>query len=371
MASPITSTDVTRLASASNPATADRLSADPLSADPLSANGVARAQFRTLTGVQVLSTGSYVPDRVVTNHDLGELGYDEDWIVQRTGIHQRRHAPPEMATSDMALRAALQCLEAAECHPSDVDLVLVATMTPDQPIPSTACLVQERLGISAGAVDLNAACAGFMYALVTGMQFVKAGSAQRVLVIGADTNSRIVDPADKKTYPLFGDGAGAVLLGPGSSKQGAMAYTLGADGGGAQLLKLPGGGSRSPLCASSLLAGEQYIKMDGRSVFKWAVRLLADTVRDGVQHAGLAVSDIDLFVLHQANIRIIDAAREALDVPRERLVVNLDRYGNTSGGSIPLALDEAYRSGRIQPGSRVLLCGFGAGLAWGTALLQW
>jgi 3-oxoacyl-[acyl-carrier-protein] synthase-3 len=210
-----------------------------------------------------------------------------------------------------------------------------------------------------------------MYALVTGLQFVKAGSAERVLVIGADTNSRIVDPQDRKTYPLFGDGAGAVLLGPGSSHQGALAYTLGADGSGAQLLRVPGGGSREPLSSSALLAGQQYIKMDGKGVFKWAVRLLSDTIQQSVRHAGMSVSDLDLVVLHQANIRIIEAAREALELPPERLVVNLDRYGNTSAGSIPLALCEAHRAGRIGPGSRVLLCGFGAGLAWGTALLQW
>lgn len=336
-----------------------------------SATESARSIMRTLTGVQILGVGSYVPERIVTNADLAALGYDEQWIIQRTGIHQRRHAPADMATSDMALQAALNCLESADCPPAAVDLILLATMTPDQPIPSSACLVQERLGITAPAVDMNAACAGFMYALITGMQYIAAGTAERVLVIGSDTNSRIVDPRDRKTFPLFGDGAGAVLLGPGSRQQGALSYTLGADGTGAQLLRLPGGGSREPLSAAALQAGQQFVKMDGKSVFKWAVRLLADTVRSSVQHAGLTVADLDLLVLHQANIRIIDAAREALDLPMERLIVNLDRYGNTSAGSIPLALDEAYRTGRIQPGSRVLLCGFGAGLAWGTALIQW
>jgi 3-oxoacyl-[acyl-carrier-protein] synthase-3 len=218
---------------------------------------------------------------------------------------------------------------------------------------------------------MNAACAGFMYAMITGMQFIKAGSAQRVLVIGADTNSRIADPRDRQTYPLFGDGAGAVLLGPSGPGRGALAYTLGADGAGDPMLKLSGGGSRAPLCPASLEEGQQFIRMDGRGVFKWAVRLLAETIRDLVQYAGLTIRDVDLVVLHQANIRIIDAARESLGLPAERFFVNLDRYGNTSAGSIPLALDEAHRQGRIVDGSHVILCGFGAGLAWGAALLKW
>ncbi len=330
-----------------------------------------RSLLRTLTGVQVLGTGSYVPEQVVTNADLAQLGYDSDWILQRTGIQARRRLPADMATSDMACQAAEACLRQTQCDPADVDLVLVATMTPDAPVPSVACLVQERLGIKAGAADMNAACAGFVYALITAAQFVKAGTAKRALVIGADTNTRIVNPEDRKTFPLFGDGAGAVLLAPGRSQQGLLAYTLGAEGAGADLLGIPGGGSREPLTREKLDQGMQYIRMDGRSVFKWAVRLVSETVRDVVEHAGLEIDQIDLFVFHQANLRIMDAAAADLGIDRGRMVVNLDRYGNTSAASIPLGLDEACRQGRLPSGSRVAICGFGAGLAWGAAVVQW
>ena len=329
-----------------------------------------RARVRSLSQIRILATGSFVPDNVVRNEDLASLGYDADWIIQRTGIRQRRHALPDMATSDMAFEAARRCMEQIDMRADEIDLLLVATMTPDSPIPSTACHVQHRLGIRAPAMDLNAACAGFIYALVTAMQFVKAGSAQLALVIGADTNSRIVNPADKKTFPLFGDGAGAVLIGTRVDES-PVTFTLGADGAGAGLLCLPGGGSRAPLSAEVLAAERQFIEMDGRSVFKWAVRTLADTIRDVVTHAGLIIDDIDLVVLHQANARIIDAAADALEIAADRLVINLDRYGNTSAASIPLGLDEAARAGRLQPGDRVLLCGFGAGLAWGAILIEW
>jgi 3-oxoacyl-[acyl-carrier-protein] synthase-3 len=220
-------------------------------------------------------------------------------------------------------------------------------------------------------MDINAACAGFMYAIVTGMQFVKCGSSKRTLVVGADVNTRVVNPLDKKTFPLFGDGAGAVLLGAGSDEQGLLAYTLGAEGDGADLLGIKAGGSRDPLTPESMTKGDQFIHMDGRSVFKWAVRLVAESVRDVLQHAKMTIEEIDLVILHQANARIIDAAAEALGIDREKMVVNLTEYGNTSAGSIPICLDEANRAGRIAPGDRVLMCGFGAGLAWGTSIVQW
>jgi len=332
---------------------------------------IVRAPLRRLTGVQVLATGSYVPDVVVRNEDLASLGYDADWIIQRTGIRERRHAPPEMATSDMAVIAATRCLEQAGVAADEVDLLILGTFTPDLPVPATACLVQDRLGITAPAFDVQAACAGFLYAMITGMQFVAAGTSQRALVIGADTNSRIANPADKKTYPLFGDGAGAVLLGPGDAKQGLVAYTLGSDGSGQDLLCRRMGGSRYPYTLDAMNSQQQFLQMEGRPVFKWAIRLIEDSVREVLKEAQLAIDDIDLLVLHQANIRIMDAAVENLGIPREKLEVNVDRYGNTSAASVPLALDEACRAGRIQPGSRVMLSGFGAGLAWGTALLKW
>lgn len=330
-----------------------------------------RSHLRSLTGVQVLSTGSYVPEQVVTNDDLAKLGYDSDWIVQRTGITSRRKLPDGMATSDMAVAAAERCLENAPIEPSEIDLVLVGTMTPDRTVPAAACLVQQRLGLTAGAMDVNAACAGFMYAFSTAAQFVRSGGSQNALVIGADTNTRIVNPDDPKTYPLFGDGAGAVLLSSGGNDQGLTAYTLGAEGTGPEVLGIPGGGSLEPLTPESLADGQQYISMDGRSVFKWAVRLVADAIRDVVLHADLTLDAIDLVILHQANIRIIEAAVDDLGIDRERLVINLDRFGNTSAGSIPLGLDEAHRAGRIERGDRILLCGFGAGLAWGACVLTW
>jgi 3-oxoacyl-[acyl-carrier-protein] synthase-3 len=321
-------------------------------------------------GSKIVSTGCFVPENEVTNEDLGELGYDADWILQRTGIKSRRRAPDDMATSDMAVEAARACIEKADVNPHDIDLVIVATMTPDTPVPSTACVVQDQLNLCAPAMDINAACAGFMYALVTGMQFVKCGTSKLALIIGADTNTRIVDPADRKTFPLFGDGAGAVLLGA-SNKHGLISYTLGAEGEGGPLLGIKAGGSRHPLCVEGIAKGDQYIHMDGRSVFKWAVRLLSDSIHDVLAHASLEIDDIDLVVLHQANARIIDAAAESIGIDRDRIIVNLDRFGNTSAASIPICMTEAVEAGRLQPGHRVLLCGFGAGLAWGTAIQQW
>lgn len=326
---------------------------------------------RTLTGVQILGVGSFAPDVVVTNADLAQQGFDADWILQRTGIKERRFAPPEMATSDMAVIAAERCLADAGVHVSEVDLIIVATFTPDTPVPATACTVQHRLGANAPAFDLQNGCAGFMFALVTGMQFVATGVNRRVLVIGADTNTRISDPKDIKIYPLFGDGAGAVLLGRGSSEQGLLSYVLGADGSGAELLIRKMGGSRHCVSTEGHESGDQYLRMDGRAVFKWAVRLLQDSTAEVLKHAGLTADDIDLVVFHQANTRILDAAGDALGFDRRKLFVNLDRYGNTSAGSIPLALDEARQAGLIKPGSRILLSGFGAGLAWGTGIWRW
>lgn len=331
-----------------------------------------RAPLRSLTGLKIVATGSYVPDGVVTNEDLhAQFGFDPAWIVQRTGIRERRQAPPEMATSDMAVLAARQCLERAGVKPQDVDLVLVGTFTPDMSFPATACLVQDQLGIRAPAVDLQAACAGFMYAFVIGAQFIGTGNSKLALIIGADCNSRILNPKDQQTYPLFGDGAGAVLLAAGEADQGLVSYTLGSDGSGGDLLCRRMGGSRLPFAAGLLDEGYQYLQMDGRSVFKWAVRLLDESISAVLNEARLTPADIDLVVLHQANVRIIYAATDVLGIDRKRVFLNLDRYGNTSAGSIPLALDEACQQGRIRRGDHILVSGFGAGLAWGTAVLRW
>lgn len=324
-----------------------------------------------ITGVQILATGSYAPPEIVTNADLAQLGFDPDWIVKRTGIRERRRAAADVAASDLAYEAAAGCLASARATIDDIDLIILATMTPDSPTPSTACQVQRRLGGKAAAFDVSAACAGFMYALVTGMQFIKTGCARRVLVIGADVMTRAVNPADIKIFPLFGDGAGAVLLGPGSDEQGFLSYTLGADGSGADLLCTFGGGSREPLTGESIAAGRQFMHMEGRAVFKWAVNLLADSVRAALAAAGLTASDLAYVVLHQANRRILDAAAKALDIPAEKVIVNLDRYGNTSAGSIPLVLDELSQAGRLHRGDHVLVSGFGAGLSWGTGVFRW
>lgn len=331
----------------------------------------ASSRIRSLEGIRVLSTGGFVPDNVIRNEDLDKLGYDAEWIIQRTGILERRHAPADMATSDMAVAAAKQCIERIDANSDEIDLLIVATMTPDVPIPSTACIVQERLGIDAPAMDMNAACAGFVYAFVTGMQYVKSGASQLALVVGADKNSMLVNPEHKKTFPLFGDGAGAVLIGSRADGEGTTTYTLGADGTGKDLLCVPAGGSRRPMTRELIGTDDQFLQMDGRSVFKWAVRLLSDTIQNVTRHAGLSIDDIDHFVLHQANKRIIGAAADDLGIPHEKLIINLDRYGNTSAASIPLGLNDAAAEGRFEEGDNVLLCGFGAGLTWGTAIIQW
>ncbi len=333
-----------------------------------------RSRVGTCPEVTIAATGSYVPDQIITNEDLAALGCDSDWIVQRTGIHQRRKASQDQASSDLAYEAAVRCLRNADIEPGEVDLVICATMTPDHVSPSTACLLQRRLGCIAPAFDVSAACSGFMFALVTGAQFVRNGTARNALIVGCEVMSRTVDTHDIKTYPLFGDGAGAALLqaGPWNSKEtsGLIRFTLGSEGD-TNALCIPAGGSREPITVDSLNRGRQYLAMDGRTVFKWAVRIVADSSRDVLAAAGLSPDDVDLVILHQANIRIIDAAVSHFGMEREKVFVNLDKYGNTSAASIPMALDDANRQGLLKRGDIVLLCGFGAGLSWGTALLRW
>jgi 3-oxoacyl-[acyl-carrier-protein] synthase-3 len=325
-----------------------------------------------LKGVRILGTGSYVPETIITNEHLHKrLGFDSEWIVKRTGILERRHALPHQATSDLCYEAARRCIDNTSINPSDVDLLVLATFTPDMGFPSTACLVQNRLRLNCPAIEVEAACAGFMYALVTGAAYVLSGASDLALVIGGDCNSRVVNPDDLKTYPLFGDGAGAVLLARGRPDQGLLSYNLGADGGGADLLTRPAGGSRLPPTPELLAKGMHYMHMDGRSVFRWAVAILCDTIQDVLRHSRLKPEDIHLYIPHQANIRIINAAIDVLHIPRCRVFNNLERYGNTSAGSVPLALDEAVSEGRIGPGDLLVLSGFGAGLAWGTTVLRW
>jgi 3-oxoacyl-[acyl-carrier-protein] synthase-3 len=309
---------------------------------------------------------------VVTNSELAaRFGFDSNWITQRTGIEARRHARPDQATSDLCVEAARKAIRAARVNPTDIDLVVVGTFTPDFSFPSTACIVQDKLDLDAAAVDVQAACAGFMYALVTAAQYVATGNSKLALVIGGDCNSRVTNPQDQRTAPLFGDGAGAVLLAAGDPHQGLVCYQMGADGSGGALLDRPSGGSRRPPNHADLDEGLQYLRMDGRNVFKWAVNLVTDTVELVLAKTGMSVQDVSLFVFHQANIRIINSAMEQLGISEDRVFNNLQKYGNTSGGSIPIALDEAFQAGRIHRGDTLLLSGFGAGLTWGTGLIRW
>jgi 3-oxoacyl-[acyl-carrier-protein] synthase-3 len=328
---------------------------------------------QTLLGVQIVGTGMYVPDNIVTNDELMvRWGFDADWITQRTGILARRHAAPNQATSDLCVEAARRAIRSANVDPSEIDLLVLGSFTPDfASCPSTACLVQDRLGLDVPAFDVSAACAGFMYALITAAQYVATGNSRTALVVGGDCNSRIVNPQDQKTYPLFGDGAGAVILKQGDPHQGLLCYQLGSDGSGGPLLERPAGGTCRPLSEHDLFEGRHYLAMDGRNVFKWAVNLLTESIELVLHRSGLTVDDISLFVLHQANVRIINAAMEQLGVPSKKVFLNLQKYGNTSGGSIPIALDEAVQAGRVQRGDQIVLSGFGAGLAWGTGVMRW
>jgi 3-oxoacyl-[acyl-carrier-protein] synthase-3 len=329
-----------------------------------------RPRCRSLMGVRILATGSYVPDAVVTNEHLKErMGCKPDVLFRMTGIRERRHALPHQATSDLACEAAWRCLDRAGVRPADVDLLMVATVTGDKRTPATACLVQDRLGMNCAAMDVGAACAGFMYALVQAASSIVARTSDLALVIGGECLSRFLDPRDPKTYPLFGDGAGAVLVTRGSPEQGLVSYSLGSDGSGAGLLGIKGGSRLPP--EPEALPEKHYLHMDGGSVFSWAVATLCDTVQDVLRSANLGPGDVDLYIPHQANIRIINAALDVLGVPRGLVFTNLERYGNTSAASVPLALDEALDDGRIHPGDRVMLSGFGAGLVWGTALWRW
>ncbi len=327
---------------------------------------------QSLLGVQIVGTGSYVPEQVVTNADLQQRhGFDPAWIEQRTGILARRYASPDQATSDLCIEAARRAIRSARVSSKDIDLVVVGTFTPDYHCPTTANLVQKALHLDAPAMDLQAACSGFVYALATASQFVATGNSKLALVVGGDCNSRIVNPQDQKVAPLFGDGAGAVLLARGNSHQGLICYQLGSDGGGGSLLDRPSGGSKRPISAADIDSGSHFLRMDGKSVFKWAVRALTESIDLVLRQSGLSVDDVGLYVLHQANIRIINNAVEQLGIPASRVYNNLQNYGNTSGGSIPIALDEAVQQGRLSRGDTLLMSGFGAGLTWGTTLVHW
>jgi len=323
---------------------------------------------------RILGTGRCLPDTVVTNADLeARVDTSDEWIRTRTGIRERRIAPPSIDTCDLCEEAARQALEAADLRPDDLDLILVGTVTPALGFPATACLLQERLGTRGQmAFDLSAGCTGFLYALSVADSFIRSGSARYVLAVGAETLSRIVDWDDRSTCVLFGDGAGAVVFGPTHDpERGVLATRMAADGSYWPLLHMPGGGSRYPASAESLAQGLHYVKMQGNEVFKVAVRTLHQVAEEVLEAAEVTGDQVDWFVPHQANRRIIDAVRLRLKVPEERVYVNVHRYGNTSAASVPIALDEMVRGGKIRPGHRVLLDAFGAGFTFGAALIRW
>jgi len=315
----------------------------------------------TITGL-----GAYAPDRVVTNDDLSQLvDTSDEWIMERTGIRERRIAAESQALSDLSLPAAQQALEQAGVEGADIDLLVVATVTPDMMFPSTSAILADQLGAKdAAAYDLSAGCTGFMYAIAQAYGMVASGLSQRALVVGGDVLSRILDWSDRSTVVLFGDGAGAVVL-ERSEEPGFLAFELGADGAGGEHLWLPGSGSRK------FDDPEQFVKMNGREVFKFATRVLVSSAEAVLERYGASIEDVDVYVPHQANVRIIDHATKKLGIPSERVVINVDRYGNTSSGSIPLALTEAQEDGRLRQGSLVLMTGMGAGLTWGSALMRW
>jgi 3-oxoacyl-[acyl-carrier-protein] synthase-3 len=316
--------------------------------------------------VTITGLGAHVPERVITNDELAELvDTSDEWIVERTGIRERRIAADSEALSDLALPAIDQALDQAGLEGKDIDLLIVATVTPDMMFPSTSAILADRIGAAdAAAYDLSAGCTGFMYAVAQAYGMVAAGLAQRALVVGGDILSRILDWSDRSTVVLFGDGAGAVVL-EASQEPGFLAFELGADGAGGEHLWLPGSGSRL------FEEPDRLVKMNGREVFKFATRVLVQSAEAVLDRDGARIEDVDVYVPHQANVRIIDHATKKLGIPSDRVVVNVDRYGNTSSGSIPLALADAQADGRLRPGSLVLMTGMGAGLTWGSALMRW
>lgn len=323
--------------------------------------------------VGILGTGSYLPEKILTNFDLEKIvDTNDEWIVSRTGIRERRVADKTMASSDLAYEASLKAIESAGISPEEIDLIIVATVTPDTAFPSTACILQDRLGAKkAAAFDLSAACTGFLYGVTTAAQFIKNGYYKYALVIGVECLTKIVNWEDRNTCVLFGDGAGAIVMGPTEEGFGFLSYELGADGSGGNLLQQPGGGSRIPASIESVQAKQHFVTMNGGEVFKFAVRVMEQVSESVLKKAGLTKEDVDLLVPHQANLRIIEAARKRLGLTQEKVVVNVDKYGNMSSASIPVALDEAFRNQRINRGDTIVLVGFGGGLTWAGSVVRW
>jgi 3-oxoacyl-[acyl-carrier-protein] synthase III len=307
-------------------------------------------------GAGIIGIGRYLPEKVLTNFDLEKMmDTSDEWIRTRTGIEERRIATDDMDTSDMAYFAAKKAIEDAKISPQDIDLILVATVTPDRAFPSVSCMLQERLGAAkAAALDISAACAGFIYGMVTASQFIDNGAYRYILVVGAEKLSKIIDWNDRNTAVLFGDGAGAVVMGPVSEGRGILSFELGADGtGGKHLYK------------------EEYIVMNGREVFKFAVRQMGESCIHVLEKAGLSKNDVDFLIPHQANIRIVEAARQRLELPEEKMSTTVRKYGNTSAASIPISIVEELEAGKIKDDDLVIMVGFGGGLTWGAIALRW
>jgi 3-oxoacyl-[acyl-carrier-protein] synthase III len=321
----------------------------------------------------VTGWGMSVPERVLTNDELARtVDTNDEWIVSRTGIRERHIANGRETTGSLALEAARAALETADLSPRHIDLIIVATSTPEHIFPSTACLVQDGLGaITAGAYDLSAACTGFVYALAMATNAIRCGASDNVLVIGSETLSRVVDWHDRSTCILFGDGAGAFLLQASSVPGGVLSNLLRSDGSGAHSLCIPAGGSRMPASFDTVRDNQHFIHMDGKEVYRFATKVMASAAREAVQAAGLTMDDIALVVPHQANRRIIESAARSLNLPEDRFVMNLDRYGNTSTASIPIAICEAVEQGRVRPNDHLVLVAFGGGLTWGASVVQW
>jgi 3-oxoacyl-[acyl-carrier-protein] synthase III len=324
------------------------------------------------TGVKIVGVGHYTPDGILTNEDLEKvLDTSDEWITTRTGMKRRHVASKEQATSDLAIAAARKALAKTALTPNDVDCYIVATVTPDYPFPATACIVASKLGASdKAAFDIEIACSGFIYGLTVAASLIRAGVHKRIMLIGAETLTKIVNRGDRATAILFGDGAGAVIL-ESAATDSFLSSELGSDGSRPELLRVPAGGTRHPLTPAAYEAGEQYMQMEGREVFKFAVTKMIDATDVALRKANLQKTDLDWLIPHQANKRIIDAAAKYLDMPEEKVIVNIHEYGNTSAASIPIALSEAVEAGKIKNGDVIVFVGFGGGLSWGAVTWRW
>ena len=331
------------------------------------------SEANRLQGCAITGVGSYVPERILTNADLEKIvDTTDEWITSRTGIKERRMAAEGEHTSTMAVHASHRALEQAELDPAELDLIIVATITPDMPFPATACIVQQQLGATkAAAFDLEAACSGFIYALEIGHSFIASGVYENILIIGAEKLSTIIDWEDRNTCVLFGDGAGAAVLQRREGARGVLATRLGSDGTKADILAMPGGGCRQPATVDSVKAGVHHLKMEGKEVYKAAVNAMTGAAREVLERSGLTMEDIKILIPHQANQRIINAIGDRLGAREDQVFINLHKYGNTSAASVAVALDEVVRSGKIQRGDKILIIAFGAGLTWGATVLEW